>query len=328
MLDVAHSQAAAPGPSELRAVGRRSPRRARPDGGRGSRRDWAGVAEAPAADPAPPAEAVAPAALGTVAGAPLRAEDLLVEWHGVAPRDVWFVVEKLVATRLTRAEAQRLKIRLAPELVELRVAEETRRVSKQVAEAGEDLSVDEFLRSRLGVEPDAYFRQMRVATIRQMLAERATRAWTLTNEWVRLRLIIVGSPAEIEEVQAQLAAGGDFAELARERSLDDTAERGGLVPFLVRQERSPLSSLAFLTEPGEVGGPIEVGEHQVLLRVEERHPALTGDWGALEETVEASLAEFPLSDAEFLHWKLTMEARYPIDIEPLEKLLGADPAGP
>ena len=34
--------------------------------------------------------------------------------------------------------------------------------------------------------------------------------------------------------------------------------------------------------------------------------------------------EYPVRDGEFVHWKLNMERRYPIDVEPLKQLLGID----
>ena len=57
----------------------------------------------------------------------------------------------------------------------------------------------------------------------------------------------MGSLEEAREIRTAFAAGADFAQLARERSTDDTAAADGLVPFLVRQERSPLARVAFST---------------------------------------------------------------------------------
>ena len=96
-----------------------------------------------------------------------------------------------------------------------------------------------------------------------------------------------------------------------------------LVPFVVAQERSPLARAAFETPVGEIAGPMPIADHQFWIRVEEKRAPLEGDWDALETTVEASLAEHPVEDAEFVHWKLTMEARYPIDLGPLWSLIGA-----
>ena len=261
--------------------------------------------------------------LGSVAGVPLSAEELLLEWHQVAGREVWLVVDKLVATRLAFAEAGRLGLRLEPEAVELRVAEERRALEAEVASQRGNPSVEDFVRAELGVEPKVYFERVRSATIRQMLAERTVRAWTLGNQSADLRLIVVPPGEALERAQAALAEGRDFAEVAREYSIDDSARDGGRVPYVVRQETAPLARLAFSTPEGEVGGPIESGDHVFLIRVEELRQPLEGNWDAVGPAVEASLAEVAVADAEFVYWKLAMEKRYPIDLEPLLDLLGA-----
>lgn len=256
-----------------------------------------------------------------VAGTPISAGDLLSEWYWIAGRELWLVFDKLVAMQLATVEAQRLGVRMAPESVELRVAEENRRLASEVATLGADVTIEDYLRSRHGFEPDGYFRHLRVATIRQMMAERTVRSWTLSNEWARVRLIVVADDEDLAEVQAGLAAGQEFGSLAREYSLDDTRETGGLVPYLVRQEHSPLARLAFVTPVGEVAGPLEVSGHRALIHVESRNAPRTGTWKDIGQAVEDSLAEHPLTDSEFLHWKLNMEKRYSIDVGPLEAML-------
>ena len=48
-----------------------------------------------------------------------------------------------------------------------------------------------------------------------------------------------------------------------------------------------------------------------------------------ERLMEATLSctacarQYPVADSEFVHWKLTMEGRYPIDLGPLWSLIGA-----
>ena len=262
--------------------------------------------------------------LGRVAGTPIYAEDLLVEWHQIAGREVWLVAEKIVTTRLAFAEAQRLGMRLAPEAVERRLEFERVRL-KEVVEAFElGLDVDEYLRTELGVVPERYYKRLRAALIRQMLTERAVRAWTLSNENVALRLIVVENGEKLQQVQELLAGGADFGELAREHSIDDTSSLGGYVPYLVRQEHAELTRLAFSTQVGQIGGPLPIGQSFFLIRVEERRGQLAGDWTSIEAAVEESLDAYGLSDSEFVHWKLAMEARYSIDMHRLEQILGTE----
>jgi peptidyl-prolyl cis-trans isomerase C len=275
--------------------------------------------------PADPAPAVEPAAevLGWVAGAPIRAEDLVVEWSDVAAKELWLLVDRLVATRLALAESSRLGVRLEPEAVEARVGATRAKLEQELARSSPDVSLEEYIVRELGFEPERYLDRVRKGEIRQMLAERAVRASSLLEESVALRLIVVSDEAALAAVQAALQGGADFALVAREHSVDDTAASGGLVPFLVEQEHSPLARLAFQTPVGELGGPLTTADHVFLIKVEERRAPLAGDWIAIRAAVEASLAEHPVSDAEFLHWKLSMEKRYPIDMRPLIELLGA-----
>ena len=282
-----------------------------------------GPAEASA--PAEPAAegAAAPAPVGWVAGQPLTAEDLLVEWHRVAGREVWLVVDKLVATRLAYAEAARLGLRLEPEEVERRVEAERARVAAEVERTSPGTPLEEFVERELEEPFERWLEIVRLGTIRQMIAERAARSWTLQSENRALRVIVVQERELALELLERARSGEDFAALAREHSVDDSRQRDGHVPYVVRQEHSPLARLAFTTAPGELGGPvaIEPSGHFVLLSVLEHREPLPGDWPEIGAAVEASLAAEPLSEAEFLHWKLAMERRYPIDVAPLEDLL-------
>jgi len=261
--------------------------------------------------------------LGWIAGKPLEPEELLLEWGDLASRELWMVLDKMVAARLALCEVERLGIRLAPEAVEQRFAAERAKLEKEVARGGKQADLEQFIERELGFEPARYLDRVRRATIRQMLAERAVRAASLAGESVALRLIVVANAEEKSKVEAALAAGRDFADVARELSVDDSKKNGGLVPFVVRDPRSPLAQLAFQTAVGETAGPLPISDHQFWIRVQERRAALDGDWAAIEGAVEASLAATPVENAEFVHWRLTMEGRYPIDLGPLWSLIGA-----
>ena len=262
--------------------------------------------------------------LGWIANEPLTAEELLVEWGDVASRDLYLMIDKLVSTRLALAEAARLNIRLDPAEVETRFTQERDELARRLAgDKGVAKDLDQAIAEQLGFEAPRYLERVRRATIRQMLAERAVRAASLSSETMAVRLIVVVDAETMQKVQDELAAGRDFAELAREYSVDDSKKDGGLVPFVVPQERSPLARLAFQTPVGQVAGPVEVSDHRFLIRVEERRAPVEGDWTQIESAVEPSLREHPVVDAEFLHWKLQMEGRYPIDLGPLWSLIGA-----
>ncbi|HED65708.1 MAG TPA: hypothetical protein ENJ09_09160, partial [Planctomycetes bacterium] len=171
--------------------------------------------------------------LGWVAGMPIRAEDLLLTWHQDASQEVFLVVEKVVSTRLALAEAQRLGMRLDPEEVELEVTRARQAIAAELAASDLDLTLEEFVESRLGMRSDVYFERLRLATIRRMLTERAVRCFTLANDWARVRMIVVATRGEADALRARIEAGEDVAALAREASLDASADDGGLIPFLL-----------------------------------------------------------------------------------------------
>ncbi|MSR61110.1 MAG: peptidylprolyl isomerase [Planctomycetes bacterium] len=261
--------------------------------------------------------------LGTIAGQPLEAEELLLELGDASPRGLFLVVDKLVAAHLALAEASRLGMRLDQNEVEQRYLEAKKQLEDEAARGKKPRALEEFIRRELGFEPGAYLERVRRGVIRQMLAERAVRAGSLASETLAVRLIVVLGEEQMKAVQAALAAGRDFGEVAREFSVDDSKEVGGLVPFVVREERSPLAALAFRTPVGELGGPMPISDHQFLLRVEEKRAPIEGDWATIEAKVLASLREHPVETSEFVHWKIETQARYPIDLGRLWSLVGA-----
>jgi hypothetical protein len=93
-------------------------------------------------------------------------------------------------------------------------------------------------------------------------------------ERVRLRQILTEDRASAERTLQQLAAGADFAELARRFSRDPSAATGGYQGELSRENLPPaFADVIFSLEPGEVSKvvPAEYGFH--IFQVLERFPA-------------------------------------------------------
>jgi hypothetical protein len=285
------------------------------------------VAEEPApALPAPgipePARDPWSTPLGTVAGRTIDVGDLFTEWHQTVGRDALLLIEKLVATRLAYAEADRLGLRLSPAGVDEVVASERARLDQEARRSGGGLTTDEFVAQELGIAPGHYYERLRQGVVRQLIAERVVRAYSMSLENADVRIIVTADEAGIQRVRERLDAGADFADVAREVSLDDSANRGGRVSWLARVEGSPLSRAAFELSPGAVSGPIEAAGHFVLVRLDTRRPAREGRWDEVGEAVEASLAADPVLESEFLHWKVSMERRYPVDLTPFLQFFG------
>lgn len=224
----------------------------------------------------------------------------------------------LVGSVLAKLEAERFGLRLDAAVVDSRFATTLGEFKRRNVPEGS--SLEEFLRGRRGVEPELFRSRLRSNTVREMVTERVVRAHTLGNEFARVR-ILAAEPDAVAEAERRFAGGEDFEQLVRELSLDATAERGGLLPFLGRTERSSISNLAFRTPLGELGGPIELGGATILLLVEARPTPLEGAWSELSEAVLSSLETDPVGEEEFVFWQISMERRYTVDLAPLGELV-------
>ena len=255
-----------------------------------------------------------------VAGAPIYASDLLEAWLFRASPEVRATLEELVLSRLVMTEAARLGVELEPERVERAQGEVVERLEERVAESGGD-DLQEFVRRRLGLDPDRYLDRLARETSVDLLAARVVRAWMLGNERAEVRVIVVDRRDDLDVVQAKLARGEDFAALAARYSIEDSGTDGGRIPPVVRG-RSTLARLAFSTPVGEVGGPVFEDGRWLLLRVEARPRPLEGDWDAIGPEVEASLEERAIEDPEYWQWKADVLERYEVDLTPLLELVG------
>jgi hypothetical protein len=232
-------------------------------------------------------------------------------------------LSQLVAGELAEREAQRLGIRLRAEDVDEHLGRVNTDLERHVhSVGGESASVEEWIAVARGVDPARYLERLRAEAMRQLLAEYAIRAWVIETGHVRVRLAVLEDREALDEARDALAAGATMAEVARRLSIDETAEQGGLVRFLVATELSPLSRLATHAPIGEVTGPIEDDGRFLLLQVEERTPGRPGPWDLLGPDVTRSLAEHPVEEGEFRQWQVFMEGRYEVDFTPFLELAG------
>lgn len=97
---------------------------------------------------------------------------------------------------------------------------------------------------------------------------------TRLGDEVRARHIVVPDGAQAEEIVALLQGGADFAELARQRSIDRaTAPLGGEVGWFTQGMMTPVfSRAAFSAQPGEVAPPFETEFGWHILEVLDRRP--------------------------------------------------------
>lgn len=114
---------------------------------------------------------------------------------------------------------------------------------------------------------------------------------TRLGDEVKARHILVATEEEARSIVAELAAGGDFAAIARGRSLDRaTAPLGGEVGWFTKDMMTPpFAAAAFSTPSGEIAEPFttEFGWH--VLQVLDRRATGGVAFGAVEDNVRRFL---------------------------------------
>ncbi len=163
-------------------------------------------------------------------------------------------------------------------------------------------------------EVEAAIERARNDVLRQTLIERAVRDATSEEamraayeelraepdfaiEQVTARHILVETEDEAREVIAELDEGADFAELARERSTDPAAARGGeLGTFRRGSMVPPFEAAAFALEAGSYSSePVQTqfGYHVILV---EDKAAIEPSFAEVEEELRADLVRQAVED--------------------------------
>ena len=229
----------------------------------------AGAQDAPATDApateAPAAEAPAPAATPDTVVATVGGET-------ITEADLAFAAEDL-QQELAQMPPQERRPFLVTVLIDMKV----------MANAARDQQMDqsEIFRRRLEYLEEralrrAYFAEQIATEVTPAAVQAAYDAMVAEfepQEEVHARHILVATEEEADAVKAELEGGADFAELARERSVDPSAQQnGGDLGFFSRGMMvGPFEDAAFaLTEPGQISEPVQsdFGWHVIQLQAE------------------------------------------------------------
>jgi len=256
-----------------------------------------------------------------VAGDPIGVEELiqqLLRKEGVRLRDE---LEELIVARLVRVEAERLGLSADERQVDRNTEAAITELEAEVRQDDPQITFDRFVRGQLGLDPIEFRRRIRLGRELDWLATRCVRTWLFSNERAEVRVIVVESREAADQVGADLAAGKDFAEIARAVSVHESSEQGGAMPPVVRSDAA-LARLAFSTPVGQVGGPVFEQGSYLFLRVDGRAQPVSGSWAEVGAAVEASLEERTIEDPEYWQWKAAMQDRYEVDMQPFLDLAG------
>jgi hypothetical protein len=211
---------------------------------------------------------------------------------------------------------------LPPVLLQRAVEKRRELLGEEAKRAGEP-DLDTFIERKLGIPPARFFAGLERELAVDLLASRVVRAWLLTSERAEVRVIAIKGEEGRDRVQAKLAAGQAFADVALELSEDSSKDEGGRMTPVVRSE-SALARLAFATGVGEIAGPIDERGRYLFLKVDARPRVSAGPWSNLGEEVEASLVARSIEDPEYWQWQQAMQEVYEVDLEPFRVLLGSN----
>ncbi|MGA2193094.1 MAG: peptidylprolyl isomerase [Nitrospirota bacterium] len=111
---------------------------------------------------------------------------------------------------------------------------------------------------------------------------------------VRISHILVASQPEAQDILNKLKAGGDFAKLAKEYSLDTkTKNSGGDLGYIKWEQfgSASLKDAAFKLNPGEVSGIIQSQFGYHIMKVTDKKPATDAQFAAMKDQLRELVAE-------------------------------------
>ncbi|MBB5179733.1 foldase protein PrsA [Planomicrobium koreense] len=134
------------------------------------------------------------------------------------------------------------------------------------------------------------------------------------SEQVEASHILTATKEEAEEVQAKLAEGGDFAELAKEYSTDTaSAENGGELGAFGAGEMAPaFEEAAFAMKVDDISKPVETEFGFHIIKVTGKTEAAAATLENSKEEIKELLFEEQLN-SEYTTWLSKKQASYDIE---------------
>jgi peptidyl-prolyl cis-trans isomerase C len=203
--------------------------------------------------------------LAIVNGTPIKRSDLeaaqrtLPDQYQEMPLEMIYdpLLDRMIDSQLLLAEAEKRKLGENPE------------VQAEVARAREGVLRDNLVQQ--AVEEGTTKEKLEAA----YNAQRSQPGFA--TEEVHARHILVASEAEAREVLKQLQGGADFAEVAKAKSTDPSAQtNGGDLGYFKREAMVPeFAEAAFTIEPGTVGTePVKSQFGWHVIKVEDRRQSV------------------------------------------------------
>jgi parvulin-like peptidyl-prolyl isomerase len=225
------------------------------------------------------------------------------------------VMRQMVLTTAAQLDALREGIDVPLEAldreIELAVAQQK---ASFALEVDEHMPLEDYLRLRHGLTPDAYRDEVRRMVLASLLLERAVRLDQLRAATDTLALILVDDEALARDLVAQLQAGASFAVLAKKHSKHVSSETGGELPPIPAEAKIPVLEGRETMQPGELLGPapitVEGKPMWRIVRLISRHLATDKPWAELRDGIEAELAAHPMTAEELAVFEARAVDRY------------------
>lgn len=104
---------------------------------------------------------------------------------------------------------------------------------------------------------------------------------------VRARHILVESEDEAKAILAELKKGGDFAELAKQKSKDPGAADGGDLGYFTKDQMVPeFAEIAFELEPGKLSDPVKTQFGWHVIKVEDKRDRQVPEFDKVKDQIE------------------------------------------
>ncbi len=137
-------------------------------------------------------------------------------------------------------------------------------------------------------------------------------------EEIQARHILVKTEAEANKILAELKKGADFAELAKKKSIDPAAQKGGKLELMDGKDWLPRGSfeksfehVLFKIPKGEIGGPVKSQFGWHILKVDDRRQPEPPNFVQVRNLIKMRLENE--RNAE-LHKKVTEELKKKIPV--------------
>jgi foldase protein PrsA len=200
--------------------------------------------------------------LATVNGQPITQEELvqrLLSYYGKSS------LEAMINRMLVNQEAKRLGVTVTD-------AEMDARLGLIKNQLGGAEGYSHWL-AQSGLTEAQHKEQVRATMLTEKIVGKTNPIKDAELEQAAVRIILLPKEEDAKSVETVLKNGGDFIQLARERSLDrQTAAQGGLLPPVMQAEYPDIWKAIANLKPGQTTGPVKLGDAYAILKLEQRLP--------------------------------------------------------